>query len=285
MANFYNQATLSYNGNTTNSNIVSGKILEAVSATKTAIMPNYVDNDDITYVISIVNSGNCSLKDLTITDNLGAYEFGNDVLVPLDYVECSVHYYVNGVLQAAPSAKVDDGALVISGIDVPAGGNALIIYETEANQYAPLSAKASITNCAVISGAGIPNDIVVKETIRTEDVANLTISKSVCPTTVTENGQITYTFVIQNAGNTKASSQDDVTITDEFNPVLNNIRVTLNGKKLCDPEDYTYDTQTGLFRTVPGRITVPAAKYEQDRSTGVWITNPGDTVLEVTGTI
>ena len=39
MAIFTNQATLTYNGNTTNSNIAYGEILDELSATKTAVTP------------------------------------------------------------------------------------------------------------------------------------------------------------------------------------------------------------------------------------------------------
>ena len=48
MAIFYNQATLSYNGGTVNSNITSGEIIEVLSATKTAVTDVYSDGSDIT---------------------------------------------------------------------------------------------------------------------------------------------------------------------------------------------------------------------------------------------
>ena len=137
MATFQNQATLSYNGNVINSNITTGELLEVLSATKTAVMDNYIANDDVTYIISIVNAGATAFTGLTITDNLGAYPFGMMELVPLTYTAGSVQYYVNGVLQPAPSA-VGGPPLVITGINVPANGNATIIYEVKANQYAPL---------------------------------------------------------------------------------------------------------------------------------------------------
>ena len=41
MAIFSNQATLTYNGNTTNSNIAYGEILDVLVATKTAIEGTY----------------------------------------------------------------------------------------------------------------------------------------------------------------------------------------------------------------------------------------------------
>ena len=37
MANFYNQATLAYNGKTVNSNITIGEIVEKITVTKTAV--------------------------------------------------------------------------------------------------------------------------------------------------------------------------------------------------------------------------------------------------------
>ena len=50
MATFYNQATLSYNGNTTTSNITTGELVEILSATKTAVTDTYQSEGRITYV-------------------------------------------------------------------------------------------------------------------------------------------------------------------------------------------------------------------------------------------
>lgn len=285
MATFFNQATLSYNGNVTNSNIVSGEFLEVLSATKTAVLDDYVANDDVTYVISLVNSGTTNFTGLKLRDNLGAYPFCNRTLVPLTYSEGSVRYYINGVLQPAPTVTTDEDELVICGINVPACGNAMIIYEVQANQLAPLGVDDSITNEVTITGCGIANDVTAEETITTENRAVLTISKSLSPTTVAENGQLTYTFVIQNSGNTPAVATDDVTVTDKFDPILSNITVTFNGEVWTEGAQYTYNEATGEFATIPSQITVPAATYTQDPDTGVWITNPGVAVLTVTGTI
>ncbi len=285
MATFFNQATLSYNGNVTNSNIVTGEFREVLSVTKTAVQDDYVANDDITYVVSIINSGTTAFTGLTLRDDLGAYTFDNRELVPLEYVGGSVRYYINGVLQSAPTVTDDDNELVISGINVPAGGNAMIIYEVEANQFAPLGVNDSITNEVTVTGGGISTDITAEETITTENRADLTISKSLSPTTVAENGQLTYTFVIQNSGNTAAVATDDVTVTDTFDPILNNIIVTFNGDVWTEGVEYTYNEETGEFATIPSQITVPAATYTQDEETGVWITNPGVAVLTVTGTV
>ena len=60
MATFYNQATLSYNGNVKSSNITTGNIIEVLSADKNAVLPNYSIDNDVVYVISIVNPSHVS---------------------------------------------------------------------------------------------------------------------------------------------------------------------------------------------------------------------------------
>ncbi len=284
MAQFTNQAQLSYNDSIINSNVAVGEILEALSATKTAVMDDYTRFDDVTYVISIVNSGTTPLSGITVTDDLGAYEFGTDTLYPLTYVDGSIRVYAGGVLQPAPTVTAGP-PLVISGLTVPASSNLILIYEAEVNQFAPLDAEASIVNTATISGCGIIAPITVSETVSPEEEPALTITKSISPVPVTENGTVTYTFTIQNTGNTAAVATDDVTLTDVFDPALTGITVSYDGTVLSPGTDYTYNETTGVFSTVPGRITVPAATFSQDSETGAWIITPGVTVLTVTGTI
>ncbi len=283
MAIFYNQATLSYNGGTVNSNITSGEIIEVLSATKTAVTDVYSDGSDITYVINIINSGNIPFNGISVTDNLGSYAFGDTSLTPLDYVENSVRYFANGVLQATPIVTLGT-ELVFSNINVPANGVATIVYTTTANTFAPPITGGIIENTAIISGGGI-TPITATEQITSEGQPLLSITKSVSPTTVAENGEITYTFVIENRGNTEALTTDNLVITDTFNPVLNNISVTYNGSNWSESVNYTYDETLGLFTTVNGQITVPAASYTQDATTGNWIVSPGTATLTVTGTV
>lgn len=283
MARFTNQAQLRYGNAVTNSNVAVGEILEVLSATKTAVRGTYGQNDNVTYIISIVNSGTTPMTGITLTDNLGAYTFGTGELVPLTYVPGTINYYVNGALQTTPTVTAGP-PMTVTGLNIPAGGNATIIYEASVNQNAPLAAGAQITNTANITGGGI-TPITVEETVTAQSAPLLNITKSVSPVPVTENGTLTYTFVIQNFGNTEASAATGAVITDTFDPILSNLAVTFNGTALTEPVDYTYDETTGAFSSVAGKITVPAATYTQDPVSGAWVANPGVSTLVITGTI
>lgn len=282
MATFTNQATLTYNGRQTTSNITVGELLDVLTATKTAIDASYGADSVITYVVTLVNSGSTALTGLTVSDNLGGYALGQTTVYPLTYVADSMRYYQNGALQGAPTV-VAGPPMSVSGLTVPAGGNATLVYDARVNEYAPMNTLGSIQNTVTVTGAGIANPATAEETVAAALTPDLRISKGMCPTTVTENGQITYTFMIQNLGNTAAT--DGVVLSDTFNPALSNLTATLNGTALTAGTDYTYDAATGQFTTTAGVITVPAATYTQDAATGVWTTNPGMSTLVVTGTL
>ena len=222
MAAFYNTATLSYRDTSTNSNTVEGQLVKVLSAEKNAVLPTYGSNDTVTYVISIRNSGSVAYTGLTITDDLGEYDFGEQTRVPLTYVEGSVRYYSNGTLQTAPT--VTGGApLVISGVTVPAGGSCSLLYEAQTNGYAPPAAGSSITNTAQITGEGVGTPITAQATVTAGETLRLTISKCMSPTSVVENGTVAYTFYLQNNGNTATADSDFVVVTDTFNPVLSGL--------------------------------------------------------------
>ena len=284
MAQFTNQAQLSYNNATVNSNVAVGEVLEVLSANKTAVTTTYTPGGDVTYVISAINSGATPVGGITVSDNLGAYTFGGTTLYPLTYKDGSVRLYINGVLQTAPTTEAGP-PLVISGITLPANSNMVLVYEANVNSFAPLGEGDSIVNTATVTGNGIATPLTVTETVTPITEAMLDITKSISPVPVAENGVVTYTFVIRNSGNAPADVAANVTLTDTFNPILSDLTVLLDGVALAEGTGYTYAITEGNFATVPGVITVPAATYTQDPVTGVWSVTPGTTVLTVTGTI
>ncbi|MBR4193983.1 MAG: DUF11 domain-containing protein [Oscillospiraceae bacterium] len=284
MASFTNQATLRYNGVSVSSNTVTGQMISPLSLTKTAGEDQYAPGDTLSYVISVVNDGSVTYEGLSLTDDLGGYEAGTGTAWPLAYVPDSVRYFINGVPQPAP-AVTPGGPLVISGLSVPAGGNAMLVYETEVTAAAPLLAGSQITNTATLSGTGLTAPLTAQATVSVETGAELSVVKSLSPATVAPNGQLTYSFTIQNSGNEAAGADANVTISDLFDPVLKNLSVSLDGQPLALTTDYSYSEANGQFDTVPGRITVPAATYAQTASDGDWIVTPGEAVLTVTGTV
>ena len=283
MATFYNQATLTVGGTVTNSNIASGELVEVLSVTKTAVRDTYQVGEDITYAVSILNSGTIPFSGLTVTDDLGAYVVDTTTVVPLTYAEGSVRYYINGVLQPAPAVTAGP-PLQISGISVPAGGNALILYEAQVNGFAPPTVGGQVDNTVTVGGLGV-TPVTATETVTARDAAVLAVNKSITPAVVTDNSRVTYTLTLQNTGNTAVIATDDAVITDTFNPVLTDLAVTFNGAALTEGTDYTYDAVTGAFATLPGVVTVPAASFVQDAVTGEWSVTPGVSTLTITGTI
>ena len=278
MAIFTNQAQLTYNNTVINSNVAVGEIVGELEVTKTAIGNTYGRNDNVAYAISITNSSSASLENVTVTDNLGAYTVGEDTLYPLTYVDGTARLFINGV--PTQGLVVTDGAPVqFSGIDIPVGGNAIIVYEAAVNEFAPLDVDGTITNTVTVNGEE------ATETITTEQVPELTITKTIEPVPVTQNSEVTYTFTILNFGNTAATVTDNTVLTDTFDPVLTDIAVAFNGTAWAEGTNYTYNETTGLFTTVAGQITVPAATYTVDPVTNAVVINPGVSELVVTGTI
>lgn len=283
MATFTNYATLSYDGGSVVSNTVTGEITETLAVTKTAVIDGYTAGGTVTYVVTLVNSGTAPFEGLTVTDDLGGYSFDGTTVYPLALNPASVRYYVNGVLQPAPTVTAGP-PMTVSGISVPAGGNATIIYQTDVTGFAPPVSASEITNTVSVTGGGLSAPVTASETVTVTDGAVLSITKTLAPATVTENSRITYTFVIENTGNTPAEATDDLVVTDVFDPILSDITVTYNGAVWTEGTGYTYDAATGTFATAAGQITIPAATYTQNQN-GSYTTAPGIAVITVTGTI
>ena len=279
MPAFTNQAKLTYDSRTALSNIANGNISDPFVLTKRAVNDDYIFGDDVTYVLTITNSSASALTNVTVTDDLGAYSYGPTPITvyPLTYVG-PILYSTNGTPQANIVPVSSTPTLVFVVPSVPAGGNATLIYEVDVNQYAPLDVDDSIVNHAAIPSL---SGIEAEEEIFTEDIPLLSVCKSIYPNPVIDNQTATFTFIVNNYGNTAST---DVEFTDTFNPVLTGVAVTVDGAPLTLGTDYTYDTVSGLLTILTGHLTVPAATYAQDAS-GIVTTTPGYITIVVTGVV
>ena len=284
MASFFNQATLVFGGRRSNSNVTESDIVDVLSLTKTAISQDYSSNGTITYAVSIVNSGTSAAQGINLTDTLGAYVLSGTTLYPLSYVDGSIRYFVNGVLQPTPSVTAGP-PLVIENLTIPAESNVLIIYEARTNEFSPLAPGSTITNAISSSGGEPCLSLSGTATVPVREEAFPVITKCASDETVVCGGEISYTFILQNLGNTAVVGTDDLLVEDVFNPILDITSVTLDGTALVLGTGYSYDAGSGEFATLPGAITIPAASYTQDPETGIITTTPGVAVLTVTGTV
>ena len=281
---FYNMATLSYSGGEVNSNVVTGRLEEVLTLTKTAVSAGYAAGGTVSYAVSISNSGTESFTGLTLEDDLGGYAFGTGTVYPLAYEAGSLRYYLDGVLQPAPAVTAGP-PMTVSGLTVPAGGSAMVLYEARVTRYAPLASESTVVNTASVTGGGLTAPVTDTAEVGALGRPDLCISKSLSPTVVAENGRLTYTFVIQNSGNTAVTAADDLVLRDTFNPVLRDITVTFNGTAWTEGTEYTYSPADGKFATVAGRLTVPAGTFTQDPVTGAWSGEPGVSTLVISGTV
>ncbi len=284
MAQFFNQAKLSYNGITTTSNLATGEVVSNLEMTKTSVEKTYEQNSEIRYVITIQNKTNTAYTALTLQDDLGTYEFNGTQLTPMKFVDGTIQYYVNGASQGT-LASTYATTLTINNIAVPANGNAIIAYTVKTNEYAPLGADGEITNTATLTGNGISSAVTAQATVTASQGTMLSISKTATPTTVTDNDPLTFTFVIQNLGSVEAGTDANVQLIDELDPILSDLTVTYNGTEWTAPDNYSYNQDTGLFTSVLGEITVPAAQFTQDPDTGAWAVTPGCVTVVITGTV
>jgi uncharacterized repeat protein (TIGR01451 family) len=276
MADITNQAKLTYSNNRSAlSNIATGTFVAPYTITKAAVNNDYVSNDDVTYIVTINNTSPSALTNITVVDNLGAYTYGALTLYPLTFVG-PVLYYINGTPQANITPTQTTPILELTVPTVPSNGSVTLVYEVEVNQFAPLDVDESITNAVTIPEL---DGISATATIFTEAIPQLAITKSISPNPIIDNQPVTYTFIINNYGNTASS---DVVLTDLFDPVLTDIVVTNDGTVLVEGDDYTY--AAGLLTILSGVLTVPAATFTQDAN-GVVTATPGSTTVVVTGIV
>lgn len=280
-----NQATLTFQygdvqGSAT-SNLATTTLQEALTLSKNSLSTAYEAGDEITYILSINNSGETAQTNINVEDNLATYTIGeNTVVTPLTYIG-PAYLYINGVLSAPLTPIQGISGVTFTIPSLPAGATAMILYRARVADRAQLDVDSELVNTATINLDG--ENITDTHTIAASEYADIRIIKSMSPNPVTDGGTLSYTFTIYNYGNTAATN---VVLADTFNPIPTGITVTLNGT-VVDASDYSY--QNGNFRLPASNsaleITVPAATFSQDATTGVVTTTPGTATIVISGTI
>jgi len=266
------------------SNIATTTLEGPLSARKRVLEDSFRAGEELTYTISISNTGATALTNVTVADDLGAYTpvDGTVQVVPLTYVG-PAELYTNGVFTSALTPVGSAEGVSFTVPSIPAGGNILILYLARVNDSAPIEAGSTIENTATVSAAGISEPVTASAVLAAEDYADVRILKAMSPDPVTEGSTLTYTFTIYNYGNTAA---ENVVLTDAFDPAPTNITVTVDGNAV-PTTDYSYID--GVL-TLPAESTayeliVPAATFTRDPETGVLAVDPGVTTVVVEGMI
>ena len=287
MATIENFATVSYtSGGVTEtkvSNLAEIGLESAISFTKTTLGETYGEDEVVTYILSMTNTSTSAITNVSITDDLGTFVFGTLELTPLTYAPPAL-LLIDGQ-DVSAQLTVDTataGSLVFSFPTLPAGATANIVYRAAVNEYAPLDVEAGITNTATLTSDSDCADGTASATITAVSAANVSVFKQMSPNPVICGDTVTYTIRIYNYGNIVA---ENVVLTDTFNPAPTNITVSRDGT-LLPANEYSYVDGTLTVPTgTTTAVSVPAATFVRDATTGIVTVTPGMVEYTITGTI
>ena len=71
--------------------------------------------------------------------------------------------------------------------------------------------------------------------------------------------------------------------SDTFTPALTELTAEFNGEAWASGTNYAYDPDTGVFTSIDGQITVPAAQFIQNEETGEWTAQAGVSTIIIKG--
>lgn len=211
-----NSASLSYNsGDGTGSavsNVVSTSLLDSYSITAQKFTANdsFRPGENITYLVTVTNTGTQPVFSVEITDDLGG-----SVNAPLAYVANSALLVDEGNVIPVTPSNTNPLTIPLS-TALQSGENITVIYVAQVST-ALSDEVQEITNTVAASArqVGADGEVVESEpvsvTIEREDFAQIDITKSVDKAVISSGDTLTYTFDIENSGNIPATN---VVITD-----------------------------------------------------------------------
>lgn len=281
-----NQASVAYRYNNRTasavSNIATAVLNEPLSVEKVSLESVYREGEDITYVVTVTNSGTSALTGISVTDDLGTYTIGSGTATPLTYVGPAI-YFVDGVYAGNLTPTVGADGISFAIATLGTDSTVQIIYKAVANDTAPLVQGSQITNTVTTTATGSNTPVSDSNTVTVDSYADVTITKTMSPSGVVDGDALTYTFVVSNFGNAEAT---EIVLTDAFDPAPESITVQLNGT-IVPATDYTYENGVLTLPISPAStvLTLPPATITQDTTTGVVSIEPSTLTVTVTGVI
>lgn len=288
MPTIENFATVSYTAGgvaaTKVSNLAETQLEPSISFTKNSVGATYGDESVVTYILTITNTSANPITNISITDDLGTFAEGTLELTPLTYTPPAL-LLIGGLDQSAQLTTDSSvaGSVTFSFPSLASGQTANIIYRATVNEFAPLAADSQIVNTAELTSSSECANSSATARISAALAADVSVFKQMCPNPVICGDTVTYTIRIYNYGNIPA---ENIQVVDAFDPAPTNITVSNDGT-LLPATSYTYinGLLTAPTNTAAYPITVPAATYNRDETTGIVSVTPGVVEFVITGTI
>lgn len=281
-----NQASLNYEYNgqsaTVLSNVATALLGEPLEVSKISLEDSYRLGDAITYSVSFLNSSGSALTNVTVIDDLGSVSEGGVTVTPLSYISPAI-LLIDGVFSGNVTPVIGSDNVTFTIPSLPAGSRAQIIYKSAVNSYASISEGSEIINTVTLTADGFAGSVTDSDMITVESYADVTVTKTMTPTSIVDGDTLTYTFVISNFGNAPATN---IVLSDSFDPAPENISVQVNGTAV-PATDYTY---VGGVLTFPAdtsayELSLPAATFVRDPVSGLVTITPSSLTVSVVGVI
>ena len=275
-----NAATLTYNsGESTNSaasNVVSTNLLDSysLSATKYTANDSFRPSENITYLVTVTNTGTQPLYAVQVTDDLGGAG------VPLSFVQGSALVLDGSSVTAVVPVSVSPLTIVLPDV-LQSAESVTVLYVAQVSALLSADTETITNTVQTLAHEGSATGPVVDAqptsvTITAEDFAQIEITKLVDKTVVASGDTLTYTFNIENSGNIEATN---VVITDtlpaEF--TITSVMSETNGVvTVYDATDYTVSADNTIVLPVGTTVITVPPRTESGN---------GLTVVTIEGTI
>ena len=130
MAIITNQASIRYSYGDTDvtalSNVATAQLTQPLTVAKTSLDTTYRAGEELTYILSVTNSGAAALNNVIVQDTLGRFTAGAIQVTPLTFVPEAL-LFIGGVNNGTITPTVTADGITFTIPALPAGTSALII--------------------------------------------------------------------------------------------------------------------------------------------------------------